>query len=461
MAAATCTKLSQIAARGCIVLRYSPGVLQYNASSKSTFSTSSAQEAEKKYKLLIVGGGTGGTAIANKFSNRLGQGQVAVIEPSERHYNQALFTLVGGGLRQFNETYKPTASCLPTACDWIKQRVTGFDPDNNTVTIDNGDKLSYDFLLVTLGVELDYKKVKGSLDALEKDPRVCSNYHPTYVQKTIVAARNFKGGQAVFTLPDGPLKCAGAPQKIAYLLEEQFNKNGIRGKTDMVYNTALPVMFAVPRYAAELTKVADKKNIEVNFRHNLIEVRKDTSEAVFELLDDPGKTTTFKYDLLHISPPCSPPPVLKRSPLADASGFLAVDAGSMQHVTYPNVFGVGDCTNVPTSKTAAAVSGQVAVASRNLKRLLDGNNEALEKTYDGYTSCPLVVSSKECILAEFGYNQKILETMPMDQSKPSKLAFFVKSRVLPPLYWGGLVRGMWHGPSTIRKILHLGMERTT
>ncbi|XP_076030024.1 sulfide quinone oxidoreductase [Oratosquilla oratoria] len=431
-----------------------PRALQ-KAGSKAHFST--ATTSLSSYKLVIVGGGAGGCATAAKFSSKLGKGQVAVIEPSTMHYYQPMWTLVGGGMKKLNNSGKPMSEVLPKKADWIKQKVVSFDPDNNFVTTEDGNQIGYEFLVVALGLQLNYSQVKGLPEAFET-PGVGSNYSPLYVQKTFESLKNFKEGNAIFTFPASPVKCAGAPQKIMYISEEYLRKNGKRSNANIIYNTSLPVLFGIKKYADALWKVVEERNINVNLRRNLIEVKPDTREAVFQNLDEPEETFTYEYEMLHVTPPMSTPDVLKScKALTDDSGFLNVNKETLQHTQYPNVFGIGDCTNVPTAKTAAAVAAQTGILRKNLSLTMNGSSPTA--LYDGYTSCPLVTGYSKCILAEFDMNGNPLETFPFDQGKERRTMFHMKKDVMPALYWQLMLRGFWEGPKIPRKIMHLGLSR--
>nr|ABR67864.1 sulfide-quinine oxidoreductase [Urechis unicinctus] len=420
------------------------------------FSSSPAREQqEKKYDIVIVGGGCAGSAIANKFAPYLGQGKVAVVEPHETHYYQPMFTLVGAGIKDHKQTHTQTKDVLPDECDWIKDKVTSFDPNNNSVTTAGGDKLKYDYLLVSMGLQLNYHSVKGLEEALKEDPAVCSNYHWQHVKKTHPAIENIQSGNAIFTFPNTPVKCAGAPQKICYLAENNFSKAGKRDRINVMYNTSLPVIFGIPRYAAPLEEICKNRNITVNKRHNLVEVDHKNNRAVFQLLDTPTENVSFEYSMLHVSPPMSSPKELWGSSLVDETNFVTVNRDTLQHTKYPNVFGMGDCTNAPTAKTAAAISAQVGVVNKNLSLVMDGKQPT--RKYDGYTSCPLLVGNHKVIMAEFGYDGSILETFPINQAKAMRSMYFMKVHFMPQLYWQMLVKGLWHGPGFFRKLFRFGV----
>ena len=350
---------------------------------------------------------------------------------------------------------------LPQQADWIKDKVVEFKPEENKVKIASGEEISYDFLVVAMGINLRYDLIKGLEDRKEafKASGLCSNYHPTLCEKTWKEISSFKEGNAVFTFPNTPIKCAGAPQKIMYLAEKNFRKAGVRQNAKVHYHAATPKIFGVPKYAEALWKVVKERDINVTLRSNLIEVRPEAQEAVFEDLDNRTKSVV-NYAMLHVTPPMTPPEAIKTggSDFADDAGFLKVNKLTLQQEKFKNVFGIGDCHNIPVSKTAAAVAGQIAHLERGLQAAMEMKEP--NGAYDGYTSCPLITGDGECILAEFDYETPPvpMETFPFNQAQPRWLPFFLKKHVMPHIYWQ-MLKGRWHGPKIFRKLFHLGMTR--
>uniref|UniRef100_A0A3B4Z5J5 Sulfide:quinone oxidoreductase, mitochondrial n=2 Tax=Stegastes partitus TaxID=144197 RepID=A0A3B4Z5J5_9TELE len=414
--------------------------------------TSSRASAKQHYKMLVLGGGSGGITMSARMKRMMGAENVAVVEPSEMHYYQPIWTLVGAGAKSVASSGRPTASVMPPGVKWVKSKVQEINPDTNTVRTDDGTEV---FSYILINVHSSYMQIKGLPEGLEH-PKIGSNYSIQTVEKTWKALQNFKEGNAVFSFPNTPVKCPGAPQKIMYLSDAFLRKTGKRAKANVIYNTSLPVLFGIKKYADSLWEVVKRRDLQVNLRHNLIEVRADKQEAVFENLDKPGETKVFEYEMLHVAPPMGPHLVVKGSPLADETGWLDVNKETLQHNKYPNVFGIGDCTNLPTPKTAAAVAAQSAILNRTISKIL--KNEKPDKKYDGYTSCPLVTSYNTVILAEFDYNGQPLETFPINQAKERRSMYHMKADVMPHLYWHGLLRGLWGGPGPYRKLLHLGMK---
>uniref|UniRef100_A0A915NJJ8 Sulfide:quinone oxidoreductase, mitochondrial n=1 Tax=Meloidogyne floridensis TaxID=298350 RepID=A0A915NJJ8_9BILA len=424
---------------------------------------------EQHYRLIVVGGGTGGCAIASKISRLLPskQQQIAIIEPNRRHFYQPGLTLLAAGLMKPSQLIRNEYKLIPEGVDWVKNAVRSFSPAENRLTLNEGDmQLTYDYMVIATGLELRYDLIEGlphGQKSVLEAPGVCSIYFPDGAIKTLAEIKTFSKGQnAIFSFPNTPIKCGGAPQKICYLAEDIFRENGVREGSRVIYYTSLGAVFGVPKYSNALMSVIKDRGIELFTRLNLAKVQVDKRIATFQTLDEngqiiKGKDVEFKYNLLHIGAPCSPVSELrnhaqqKENNLTDAQGFVKVDPKTLQSPTYKNIFAIGDCANTPNAKTAAAVSSQLKALFPNLLSAIEGNN--LTKFYDGYSSCPLLVDRKHVILAEFTPNGP-LETFPFDQSKPRRISYLMKRYLMPPLYWLLLVRGYWLGPERLRKLFH-------
>lgn len=390
------------------------------------------------HQIVIVGGGTAGITVASQLARGwFNSRDVAVIEPSDKHYYQPLWTLVGGGLAKKEITERPEASVIPRRVTWIRDAVAEFIPEQNMIRTRDGRTITYGWLVVGAGLQINWDKIPGLKEAVGKNG-VCSNYSYATVDSTWEAIRNFQGGNAVFTNPSGAVKCGGAPQKIMYLADDRFRESGVRNKTNLIFASAHPNIFAVEPYRATLEKVVARKEIDCRFRHELIEIRSESHEAVFKNLDTEERVT-IPYDLLHVTPPMGPPAFIAGSPIADKDGWVDVDKETLRHKHFANVFALGDCSNLPTSKTGAAIRKQAPVVVKNLLAAMRG--QPLPARYDGYTSCPLVTGIGKLILAEFDYHKKPAETFPVDQSRERWSMWILKRYLLPLFYWHGMLKG--------------------
>lgn len=388
------------------------------------------------HSILIVGGGTAGITVAALLAGR-GVTGIAILEPSDKHYYQPLWTMVGAGVVSKEVTERAEADYIPEGVTWIRDAVTAFEPEVNAVVTRDGRRVTYDQLVVAVGIQLDWHKIDGLAGALGKDG-IVSNYRYDLVDETWRALSTFEGGTALFTFPSTPVKCAGAPQKIMYLADDHLRRRGVRERSRIVFASAGAKIFGVERYARTLRKVIERKQIETLFRHDLVAVRPGAREAVFRHCDQ-GNEVVVPYALLHVVPPQSAPDVVKRSALADAAGWVEVDKHTLQHARFPTVFSLGDTSSLPTSRTGAAIRKQAPVLVDNLLALRAG--AVLGARYDGYASCPLVTGYGKLVLAEFDYDGNPAESFPFDQSQERYSMYALKVHALPELYWNGMLRG--------------------
>lgn len=389
------------------------------------------------HRIVIVGGGTAGITVAARLLNAEPGLDVAIVEPSDKHYYQPLWTLVGGGVFPREESERAEADFIPRGATWIRDAVTAFQPEANRLTTRDGRTITYDYLVVAPGLSIFWDRIPGLRESLGTKG-VCSNYSYDSVESTWKFIREFKGGTAIFTQPSGAVKCGGAPQKIMYLAEEHFRRSGVRSKSRVVFASATPRIFAVDRYAVTLEGIIQRRGIETMFRHELTALRPDAKQAVFQNLAN-GEEVVLGYDMIHVTPPMGPPAFVAQSPLADAGGWVDVDMHTLRHNRFGNVFGIGDASSLPTSKTGAAIRKQAPALVENLLAVM--HEQAPAASYDGYTSCPLVTGYNSLVLAEFDYDKNPAETFPFDQSQERFSMFLLKKLGLPALYWHGMLRG--------------------
>lgn len=417
--------------------------------------------AAKDYRLLIVGGGAGGISLASRFVKKLRPHKIAIVEPNPKHCYQPGLTLAAAGLMRFEKLFKDQINLIPRNVDWYKDHVTKFHPERSEITLSDGRVMSYDFMVIATGLELRYDLIKGlSTEKILTAPKISSTYMPDGARKTLSEISNFQGGNAIFTFPNTPIKCAGAPQKICYLFESSLKKT-LRNNTQISYYTALPRIFGVKKYADSLMKVVNDRGIKLFTRHNLVEVDVNNCIATFERLDDTNKPTgerqEINYSFLHVGPPCSPVQVLRNhaqnhDDLTDENGWVKVSPFTLRSASYGNIFAFGDCANTPNSKTAAAVAAQLKILDSNIIAAIE--NSGRSESYNGYSSCPLIVDNKHVILAEFTSDGEPQETFPFNQGSPSIFAYLLKRYFMPFLYWNLMLKGYWAGPSRLRKFLY-------
>jgi len=414
---------------------------------------------DNHFQIVIIGGGTGGIMSAATFLAKDKSLSIAIIEPADYHYYQAAWTLVGANTFDFEKSRKKMADVMPKGVTWIKDFATGFNSTKNSISTKNSGDLNYDFLIVSPGLVMDTSQIEGLTEALGKGV-VCSNY--TNPQHTWEVLKNFKGGNAIFTQPTTPIKCGGAPQKIAYLAADYFRKTGIQSKTNVVLAMPGTVIFGVQVIKDTLMEVI--KGYGIKFKPSYAPVKIDGENKIItfkvnvaeESLIHADSSIKEKYcgdllvempfDMLHIAPPQVAFEFVRNSDLVNDAGWLDVDIHTLQHKKYANVFGLGDVAGLPTAKTGAAIRKQVPVVIGNILQLIKENKMG-EKTYDGYSSCPLVTGYGKMVLAEFNYKNeftpdpKLKQMLVFKSYKEHWRLWMLKKYILPYLYWNKMLKG--------------------
>jgi sulfide:quinone oxidoreductase len=396
--------------------------------------------SSQRHEVLIVGGGSAGISVAARL-RRAGLEDVGLLDPARTHYYQPLWTLVGGGCAPLVKSARPQAQQVPRGVRWHRKAATEVDPEAHTVTLSDGEQVEYRYLVVCPGIQLDWAKIPGLSDTLGRDG-VSSNYTYETAPKTWEFIRALRSGTAIFGMPSGPIKCAGAPQKIAYLAADYWRQQGVLNDIRVVLVLPTPGMFGVAVFAKELEKVAKRYGIEVRFNSEVVEVDAATRSAV--VADKAaGTRETLGYDMMHLVPPQSAPDWVKRSPLADAAtpnGYVEVDKHTLQHVRHPEVFALGDAGSSPNSKTGAAVRKQAPVVVQNLRDVRAGRTPTAH--YDGYSSCPLTTARNRMLLAEFDYTMQPTPSIPfIDTTRERRDMWYLKRYGLPFLYWNLMLKG--------------------
>lgn len=398
------------------------------------------------FDVVIVGGGSAGIATAASLLRRNGKLSIAVIEPASAHFYQPGWTLVGAGIFTPEQTRRAMASVMPDKVTWLRTAACRFTPDSNEVQLEDGSVVSYRVLVAAPGLKLDWGAIPGLFDALGKGG-VTSNYRFDLAPYTYKLVSGLKRGRALFTQPPMPIKCAGAPQKAMYLSCDIWSDAGALRDIEVEFHNAGAVLFGVAAYVPALMAYVNRYGIALRPESRLVAVDGPGRAATFERKSPDGATERVErvereFDLLHAVPPQVAPDVVRMSPLAGATGFIDVDPATLRHMRYPDIFALGDACSAPNAKTAAAVRKQAPVVAMNVLATLEG--KALPAAYDGYGSCPLTVERGKIVLAEFGYGGKLLPSFPswvIDGTTPSRAAWFLKERLLPPIYWQGMLRG--------------------
>lgn len=394
-------------------------------------------------KIVIVGGGNAGLSVASQLLKKDSSLQITIIDPSDKHYYQPAWTLVGAGIFDVRKTVRNEKDYIPKGATWVKDAVVTFQPESNRVLCKSGKIYEYDAMVVCPGIQLNWADIKGFRETLGKN-EVSSNYSYDIAPYTWQLIKHFKGGTAVFTNPVGPVKCGGAPHKIMYLACDYWRKKGILDKCNVHYLSGAGVIFDIKEYAETLTSLIKRVNINPHFAVNVKAIDGNKKMVYYEEKNKEGvaEMKEMKFDMCHAVPPQSAPDFIRNSPLADpanAFGFVEVNKLTLQHSRFPNIFSLGDCTNAPCKKTGAAIRKQAPVVVQNILAVLSDN--AVTAEYAGYSACPIPTQYGKLMLAEFDYSNTPKMTFPFNQVKPRWSMWILKTKILPWLYWNKILRG--------------------
>ncbi len=398
---------------------------------------------DASFDVVVVGGGAAGISVAASLRARRPSLDIAIIDPADVHYYQPGWTMVGGGIFDAGDTARTMALLIPNGVHWLKAAVAAFEPQNNAVILDGCRVVKYQRLVVCPGLKLDWHKVEGLVETLGRNG-VTSNYRYDLAPYTWQLVQGLKKGRALFTQPPMPIKCAGAPQKALYLSADHWRRNGVLNNIDIHFHNAGGVLFGVKDYVPALQSYIDRYGAKLEFFNNLVAVDGPAGKAWFDVAkpDTPVERVEVEFDMMHVCPPQTAPDFIRVSPLADAAGWVDVDQATLRHKSFENIWALGDVMNAPNAKTAAAARKQAPTVAENLIADVDGRSPVAQ--YDGYGSCPLTVERGKIVLAEFGYGGTLLPSFPrwlINGTKPSRLAWFLKEKLLPPIYWKAMLRG--------------------
>ncbi len=445
----------------------------------TTTTTEAYASSDAKGKIVIVGGGLAGVATAAKLTNKLSNPDITIIEPNPHSVSyQPGQTLVAAGVWQKSDITYDTANFIPKGTKWIKEMVVSFDPANNKVKTQSGMEVAYDYLVVATGLVLDFASIKGLEGEIMSSGDneivrkkvgkngVYSIYFAdgavdTYkgIQELIAKAKAHTGSeklQAIFTDPATAIKCGGAPKKIMYIIHDLLTKAGVRDKVELTFCPSGDKMFGVPEYNDAIFEQFKKRGFKWEFKTNLVAIDTEKKVATFEYkwlekgeYDEDLKEYTMipmskniekKYDFIHITPPQKAPDLVGKSPIGSSKGWVPVVKETLQHVTYKNVFAIGDVAALPMGKTGGSARKEYAVLVDNLIAVME-KKEKLPAAYDGYTVCPLITSLGTVMLAEFNWTAKPTPSFPLDPTQERWIWWLLKVYALKPMTIYGMLSG--------------------
>jgi len=375
-----------------------------------------AQTVATRAKIVIIGAGAAGTAMANRLVRRLEGAQITIIDPRAEHHYQPGLSLVAAGLKPASYVVSRTTDWLPSGVSLVTERVAVVDPVAQTVATDGGAVMDYDYLIVAPGLILDHDAIEGfSLDMVGQNGIGALYAGPDYAARTWDAAARFveEGGRAVFTRPATEMKCAGAPLKHTFLIDDRLRRAGNRGAAELAYIVPQTALFGVPIVSEKVRMLFGDRGVNTTYQRTLTAIDADRRIATFA--DKDGLLFEEGYDYLHVIPPQRAPEFVVQSGLAWADrwtdqGWVACDPATLRHNSYPNIWALGDVAGVPKGKTAASVKWQVPVVEDHLVAAIEGRVGT--EVFNGYTSCPLITRIGRAMLVEFDYDNNLVPSFP-------------------------------------------------
>jgi sulfide:quinone oxidoreductase len=355
-----------------------------------------------KKQIVILGGGTGGTMTANRLRRRFGadEAEIHVIDRDDRHVYQPGLLFVPFGLASVNEIVRPRRRQLRSGVVFHEAEVAWVELDRDEIVLLDGDVLPYDVLVVASGARLQPEETDG-LTADGWNERVFTFYSSDGADGLRRALERFDGGRFVVNLVDMPIKCPVAPLEFAFLADWHLRERGIRDRTELIYSTPLDSAFTKPTCAEHLSFLLEEKEIELV-----------TEFSAGEVDGVGGKLTSFDgrdldFDLLVTVPLHGGADFLQRTPgLADALGFVPTDKATLQTTVKPNVFALGDATDLPTSKAGSVTHFEAEVLSENIVRYFA--DRELEHGFDGHANCFIETGFHKALLIDFNYDTEPL-----------------------------------------------------
>lgn len=398
-----------------------------------------AETSSANARIVILGCGLAGLAAAHRLRRQAPNAQITIIDGKWEHNYQPGYTLIATGVwSDTNKVKANNAKLLPNGVKWVQEAAMEIHPDHKVVITQSGGKVPYDYLIVATGLRLGYEKIEG-LDILAFGQKgLGSVYHnPETAMATWHAMDTFrqKGGRALMTLAGTDMKCAGAPLKMTFMLADRIRQAGTASASQIDFFAAKTAIFSVKPVADKVLELWQSLEVapKVHYQRELIGVDMDKQTAIFRQ-PETGEQFSEDYDFIHIVPPMFATDVIfNNSELANEKGWLNVNAETLQHTKYPNIFGLGDINGTPRGKTAATVKKSTPVVVHNLIRVMNGQTP--DALFDGYTSCPMLVREGEAMLVEFNGKGELTPTLPLVAPlQPSYFAWYLEDVMLKPAY---------------------------
>jgi sulfide:quinone oxidoreductase len=372
-------------------------------------------------RVLILGGGVGGTIVANVLARKTSseQAQIIVLDTKEMHVYQPGFIYVAFGNENPKNLIKDERKLLNKHVEYIIDQATKIDTVNKQVLTQSGKAINYDFLVIATGSRLDPSEVPGFEAAHHF-------YDLESALKLKEALANFNGGKIVIGIGGLPYKCPPAPSEAACQIDYYFRKRGIRNKVDIQYLSPIARAFPIESISPLITEILRSKNISVTELFNV-----DSVDAAAKTVNS-IEGESFKYDLLILVPPHKGAKIVEASGLGDRGGWIPTDKRTLKVKGHEDIYAVGDCTDIPISKAGATAHYEAKVIAENIAVQVKGEGDL--KEYDGKVRCFFDAGFKRATTIAFNFDHP---------PKPIPLSrhWYWGKMLIGKLYWRLVLKG--------------------
>lgn len=393
-------------------------------------------------KLVIIGGGAAGTMMANHLSKKVPEGdlKITIIDNSNVHYYQPGFLFIPFGIYSENMVYKPRRDYIPGNVNFILAKVDRVDPEKDQVILADGEKINYDILVMATGCRIAPEEIEGMTGPESKyNENIFDFYTPEGASNLARFLKYWKGGKMVLNIAEMPIKCPVAPLEFLFLADWFFHSNNMRDKVEIEFVTPLSGAFTKPIASKYLGEIVAEKNIKIVPDYNIASV--DSSKNTIISFDD----KEVNYDLLVTIPTNMGSPVVERSGFGDELNFIPTNKNTLQTKVKDNIFAIGDCTDLPSSKAGSVAHFQSEILMENIIRYMD--EKELSPGFDGHANCFIESGFGKGILIDFNYDTEPLPgKFPMPGFGPFSLLQETKMNhwgkmTFRWIYWNILMRG--------------------
>jgi sulfide:quinone oxidoreductase len=390
-------------------------------------------------RIVILGGGTGGTLTANRLRKMLdpSEASITVVDADDQHIYQPGLLFVPFGTAHPEDIVRSRARQIHSGIDFRQSEIDHVDLDADQVSLADGTVLDYDVLVVASGSRLVPEETEGLTG-----PGWMESIFTFYdlPGATALAAKldAFEGGRIVVNVVDMPIKCPVAPLEFCFLADWYFHERKMRDRVTITFVTPLDGAFTKPTASATLGGMLEDRGIEIVTEFNTGEV----DGTAGKLISYDGREVEF--DLGVVIPVHSGAEYVGRSPgLGDELDFVLTDERTLQSKAKPNVFAIGDATSIPISKAGSVTHFEGEILVENIRRFLAG--EELDASYDGHANCFIETGFHKALLIDFNYDQEpVGGHFPMKVGAPllkeSRLNHLGKL-MFQWIYWHALLPG--------------------